>query len=221
KEAELQGLIDRKEAQFNNSVQLLRNLQTAQAQLSTTIKTQAETLVKAQHNEELAQTQLDQIEREEESIAAVIARAQAGQNVRTYASGRLAWPLHGVLEQGFGPTPYKFEAPITYQGVRYPHFHTGIDIAAPAGSPIAAAANGQVIVTGYDAYGYGNYLIIAHNPTLATLYGHMSRLAVGKGLVVKQGQTIGFEGSTGNSTGPHLHFEVRVNGNFVNPLGYL
>ncbi|MDE3076260.1 MAG: M23 family metallopeptidase, partial [Chloroflexota bacterium] len=139
----------------------------------------------------------------------------------TYSSGRLAWPLQGPLTQGFGPSPYWFEPPITYHGVRYRHFHTGIDIAARYGSPIRAAADGMVITVAYGPWGYGNYVIVAHNPSVATLYAHLSRVAIGQGTVVKQGQVIGFEGSTGNSTGPHLHFEVRLNGDFVNPLGYL
>jgi murein DD-endopeptidase MepM/ murein hydrolase activator NlpD len=218
KEDELQAAMNQKQAEFDNSQQLLQNLQSARAQLASTIDNQAGALTKAQQQAQAAQTQLDQIEREEESIAAVIRQANP---THTYASGHVAWPIHGLMEQGFGPSPYKFEAPITYQGVRYAHFHTGIDIAAPNGTPIGAAADGQVITTGFDPYGYGNYIILAHSPKLATLYGHMSRLAVAKGAVVKQGQTIGYEGSTGNSTGPHLHFEVRVDGNFVNPLGYL
>ena len=129
--------------------------------------------------------------------------------------------MRGAMEQGFGPSPYWFEPSITYNGVRYKHFHTGIDVSASSGTPIRAAADGQVIATGFSSWGYGRHVIISHNPTLATLYAHMSKLAVAQGDVVRQGQIIGYEGSTGNSTGPHLHFEVRVNGQFVNPMGYL
>ena len=168
--------------------------------------------------EQAARTQLDQIEREAEGVAAIINQANP---TKTYASGKLAWPMHGAMEQGFGPTPYAFEPSITYHGVRYRHFHTGIDIATAFGTPIRAAADGQVINTGFSSYGYGLHVIVSHNPQLATLYAHMSKLAVAQGQVVKQGQILGYEGSTGNSTGPHLHFEVRINGDFVNPLGYL
>ena len=221
REAQLQGLINAKQGRLDSSLQLLQNLKTARVQLSATITDQTSTLTQAQKNEQVAQNQLNQIEREELAVAATISQAEAGKPTQTYATGHLAWPIHGVIEQGFGPTPYAFEAPITYNGVRYAHFHTGIDIAGPNGAPVHAAGPGQVITAGWDRWGYGNYIIIAHSPSLATLYGHMSRFAVSQGAVVKQGQVIGYEGSTGNSTGPHVHFEVRVNGNFVNPLGYL
>jgi murein DD-endopeptidase MepM/ murein hydrolase activator NlpD len=221
REAEVQGLIDRKQGEMEANQQLLQQLKDAQVQLSSTITNQSDALTKAQQQEQSARTQLDQLEREAEGISAVIAQAEAKNPPKTYASGKLAWPLQGTMEQGFGPSPYAFEPPITYQGVRYKHFHTGIDIAAAYGTPIRAAADGQVLATNFSSYGYGLHVIIAHSPTVATLYAHMSKLAVTQGQVVHQGQIIGYEGSTGNSTGPHLHFEVRINGNFVNPLGYL
>lgn len=143
--------------------------------------------------------------------------------------GMLMWPLTGVITQGFGPSPYAFEPPLTYHGTFYPHFHTGLDIAAPFQAPIRAAAAGRVIfaalsVPGQPHLAYGLNVIIMHTPHLATLYGHLDDglgLRVHQGQVVAAGQVIGYEGMTGNTTGPHLHFEVRVNGDFVNPLGYL
>ncbi len=143
--------------------------------------------------------------------------------------GILMWPLTGIITQGFGPSPYAFEPPLTYHGVYYPHFHTGIDIAAPFQSPIHAAAAGRVIFAGFmypghPHIGYGLCVIVMHTAHLATLYAHMDDslgLKVHVGSVVAGGQTIGYEGLTGNTTGPHLHFEVRLNGQFVNPLNYL
>jgi len=200
---------------------LLQSLKDAQNQLSATISNQQDTLAAAQQQEQAARSQLDRLEQEAEGIAAVIARAETNPT-KTYASSSgLIWPEHGPLMQGFGASPYGFEPGITYHGVRYAHFHTGIDIGAPNGSPIRAAAAGQVIYVGFSAWGYGNHIVVAHNPTLATLYAHLSRVAVSQGAVVQQGQIIGYEGSTGNSTGPHLHFEVRINGDFVSPLSYL
>ena len=215
---EVQSAIDQKQGELNDNQHLLQELHDAQSQLSSSINNQADVLTKAQQQEQVARTQLDQIEREAEGVAAIINQAHP---TKTYASGKLAWPMHGAMEQGFGPSPYAFEPSITYHGVRYRHFHTGIDIATAFGTPIRAAADGQVINTGFSSYGYGLHVIVSHNPQLATLYAHMSKLAVAQGQVVKQGQVLGYEGSTGNSTGPHLHFEVRINGDFVNPLGYL
>jgi murein DD-endopeptidase MepM/ murein hydrolase activator NlpD len=96
--------------------------------------------------------------------------------------------------------------------------HTGVDIGAAYGSRIWAAGDGRVIFAGYRG-GYGNCVMIDHGGGLATLYGHCSRLAVHEGQYVRQGELIAWVGSTGLSTGPHLHWEVRVNGKPVNPVG--
>jgi murein DD-endopeptidase MepM/ murein hydrolase activator NlpD len=98
--------------------------------------------------------------------------------------------------------------------------HEGIDIAAPAGTPIRAAAAGTVIYAGWLG-GYGNLIVLDHGSGLSTAYAHQSALAAGQGQQVAQGQVIGYVGDTGHSFGPHLHFEVRVNGVPVDPLGYL
>jgi murein DD-endopeptidase MepM/ murein hydrolase activator NlpD len=98
--------------------------------------------------------------------------------------------------------------------------HEGIDIAVPSGTPVVASASGTVITAGWLG-GYGNLVVIDHGNGLATAYGHNSSLAVGGGQQVAQGQVIAYSGSTGHSTGPHVHFEVRVNGTPVDPLGYL
>ena len=133
-------------------------------------------------------------------------------------------PVGGYVNQLFGPTDVTFEPPFTYQGVRYPHFHTGIDIDAPMGTPIAAAAAGVVIGVGVSdgsATGYGNYVMIEHPQGYVTLYGHMEQVVVTPGQSVQQLQLIGYVGSTGMSTGPHLHFEIRRFGEFLDPLPYL
>ncbi len=99
----------------------------------------------------------------------------------------------------------------------YARFHDGIDLAAAAGTPIAAAADGRVVASGW-AGGYGREVVIAHQGGLETRYGHMSRIAASAGEMVRRGQVIGYVGSTGLSTGPHLHFEVMKNGRPVNPM---
>lgn len=118
-------------------------------------------------------------------------------------TGQFAWPISGVITQ------------------RFSWYHTGIDIAAPFGTPILASDAGLVIVAGWtDNTGYGNRVMIDHRNGYVTLYGHMSKIYVVVGQTVKRGDQIGAEGSTGRSTGPHVHFEIR-HPHVVNPLDYL
>ena len=98
--------------------------------------------------------------------------------------------------------------------------HTGIDIAAPYGKPISCADSGEVIYSGWWD-GYGKAVVIDHGRGYTTVYGHMSRIYAQVGQTVTKGETIGLVGSTGFSTGPHLHFEIRVNGKPVDPMPYL
>ena len=131
---------------------------------------------------------------------------------------KLAWPMPGAaITQPFGPSDLVLEPPLG----PYPHFHTGVDLAKPAGTPVLAAADGIVVAAATGRIGYGNYVIIAHGRGVETLYGHLDGLSVNLGDRVGQGRVIGFEGSSGFSTGPHLHFEVRVDNQFVDPLLYL
>ena len=131
---------------------------------------------------------------------------------------RFIWPEpNAQISQPFGPSTYWFEPPYG----SYPHFHTGIDMVAPFGSPVFAADDGVVALVGATSTGYGHYVVIAHAGGFDTLYGHLSTALVSVGQVVSQGTPVGLEGSTGNSTGPHLHFELRVNQRPVDPTPYL
>src|SRR6266853_3324395 len=131
---------------------------------------------------------------------------------------RFIWPEpQAQISQPFGPSSFWFEPP--YGG--YPHFHTGIDLVEPFGSPVYAADDGVVALVGSSSSGYGNFVVIAHSGGLDTLYGHLSTAVVKLGDRVSQGQPIGLEGSTGNSTGAHLHFELRINQKPVDPTPYL
>jgi murein DD-endopeptidase MepM/ murein hydrolase activator NlpD len=131
---------------------------------------------------------------------------------------RFIWPEPASqISQPFGPSTFWFEPPYG----SYPHFHTGIDLVAPFGSPVYAADDGVVALVGSSSSGYGNYVVIAHSGGLNTLYGHLSTALVKVGQAVIQGQPVGLEGSTGNSTGAHLHFELRINQAPVNPAPYL
>jgi len=116
------------------------------------------------------------------------------------------WPVEGPVTSPFG--------------WRWGRMHEGIDIGVGSGTPIMAAAAGTVIYSGWMS-GYGNLVVIDHGNGLATAYGHQSSIAAGNGAQVAQGQTIGYVGCTGHCFGPHLHFEVRINGSPVDPLGYL
>lgn len=134
----------------------------------------------------------------------------------TGSTGVFIWPISGPITSGFGTRVHPIH--------RTRKMHTGLDIAGPNRGPIKAADGGQVIFAGWKG-GYGKCVMINHGnrngKNLVTLYGHMSGLSVSRGQNVSKGQVIGYEGSTGYSTGPHLHFEVRVDGAPVDPRGYL
>ena len=131
---------------------------------------------------------------------------------------RFIWPEpNALISQPFGPSTLALEPP--YAG--FPHFHTGIDLVEPFASPVLAADDGIVALVGSSTTGYGRYVVIAHSGGLDTLYGHLSTALVKVGQLVVQGQTIGLEGSTGNSTGPHLHFELRIKQQPIDPSPYL
>jgi murein DD-endopeptidase MepM/ murein hydrolase activator NlpD len=130
----------------------------------------------------------------------------------------LSWPMAKfVITQPFGPTTVLLEP--AFAG--YAHFHTGIDISAPLGTPVMAAADGVVVAVGHTSVGYGNYVVIAHGGGVATLYGHLLDANVTVGQLVVRGQMIGREGSTGFSTGPHVHFELRVDNAVQDPMPYM
>ncbi len=128
------------------------------------------------------------------------------------SSAGMQWPVNGPITSGFG---YR-----THPVLGYQRLHAGTDFGAASGAPIVAAASGTVISAGWTG-GYGNATIIAHGDGLATLYGHQSRLAVWAGTRVSRGQVVGYVGSTGMSTGPHLHFEVRRHGVPVDAVPFL
>jgi murein DD-endopeptidase MepM/ murein hydrolase activator NlpD len=151
------------------------------------------------------------LQEESATLAARIRSAQSssvvvpGQTGEPSAAGFI-WPVQGVLTSGFG--------------WRWGRMHEGIDLAVPVGTPVVAAAAGTVIVAGWFG-GYGNLVVVDHGNGFSTAYGHNTSVTVGVGQLVAQGQLISYSGSTGHSTGPHVHFEVRVNGTAVDPLGYL
>ena len=127
----------------------------------------------------------------------------------------------GPIRQGGGGYVWPVNGPVVSPfGQRWGRLHAGVDIAVPAGTPIRAAASGSVAMAGWMG-GYGQYTCIQHGGGVATCYAHQSSIGVGSGASVKQGQVIGSVGCTGHCFGDHLHFEVRINGSPVDPMGYL
>lgn len=165
---------------------------------------------KVDHLEEI-EADLQQKIAEQIAAASGVSVLPAGPMTSPSAAG-LIWPLSGTLSSGFGPRSSPGGIGSTY--------HEGIDISVPEGTPIRAAASGTVIMASYNG-GYGNYTCIDHGSGLSTCYAHQSGFAVSSGQSVDQGQIIGYSGNTGSSTGPHLHFEVRINGAAQDPMGYL
>lgn len=152
------------------------------------------------------------LEAASQKIAAQLSAAQgryAGNLPVRRGNGSMVWPVNGPMSSPFGP--------------RWGRLHAGIDISAAEGTPIHAADSGRVVLmqgTGASG-GYGNFTCVQHTATMSTCYAHQSRFGTGLGASVGQGQVIGYVGNTGNSFGAHLHFEVRINGSPVNPVGYL
>ena len=167
---------------------------------------------------------LDDMEAQRAALQAQIA-SLIHESFRARSSGKWRWPMDGVITQGFGCTSYPFE-PYDPTCPTH-HFHSGIDIATDYGTPVHASDGGIVhnftmgCGWGPGLCGYGRYVVMVHAGGFTTLYGHLSGWAVGDGVQVDKDTVIGYEGSTGNSTGAHLHFEIDLAGMPVDPLAYL
>lgn len=228
-QAQQQSVVNQLVATKNTLAQQQSTKQTALAQLQAAQAHDQQVVAQltasnANLNSEIAQLNANEQAAQEAAAAAAAANAannnNGGGGGGGGGGGQFAWPDSGPISQGFGCTQFQFEA---YDAsCPYPHrFHNGIDIAGACGNPIRASAAGIVHIEPYDPYGFGNYIVMQHGNGWSTLYGHMSGFAVGNGAAVGQGQTIGWEGSTGNSTGCHLHFGINLNNQWVDPLNYL
>ena len=151
--------------------------------------------------------------KEREQSLAALKQALIERNQRLAATPSI-WPAAGEVSSRFGWR----SSPWDGWGSDY---HPGIDIANEMGTPIVAAADGIITSAGWNSGGYGNLVEIDHGNGIVTLYGHVSSIGVSAGQQVHKGDVIAYMGNTGNSTGPHLHYEVRVNGTAVNPAGFL
>jgi murein DD-endopeptidase MepM/ murein hydrolase activator NlpD len=156
---------------------------------------------------------LQAMERQQAKIQAALTGPGIGAGLPVgaikHGSGAMIWPVNGTFTSPFG--------------YRWGRLHAGIDIAAPEGTPIRAALAGKVVLMQPVASsgGYGNYTCVQHTSTMSTCYAHQSRFGTSMGASLSKGQVLGYVGNTGHSFGAHLHFEVRINGQPVNPMGYL
>jgi murein DD-endopeptidase MepM/ murein hydrolase activator NlpD len=182
----------------------------SQRELATARRDKRETLADVREDKDEALAHMAELQAQSAALSARIRSAQSSSAAYVTtgapsASGYI-WPVHGVLT--------------SYYGWRWGRMHEGIDLAVPSGTPVVSAAAGTVIVAGWMG-GYGNLVVVDHGGGIATAYGHNTSVTVAPGQQVAQGQLIAYSGNTGHSTGPHVHFEVRVNGAAVDPLGYL
>jgi murein DD-endopeptidase MepM/ murein hydrolase activator NlpD len=196
-----------------NSVALLQQQLLAQKQqYEAEADSQTQLISRLNQDQAALEAAQAQLARDSENVAALIRQKVAASTGVVRGTGRFIYPVNASITSGFGNRRH----PI----LGYNRFHSGIDFGASQGTAINAADAGRVIFAGWYG-GYGRTVIIDHGGGITTLYAHASRLYVNVGQNVAQGQTIAAIGSTGLSTGPHLHFEVRQNGRPVNPMNYL
>jgi len=200
------------------------------AEINQTDKLRAEVVARKDEFE----AHLEDLQAESDAIAATLKRRQAEAEAAARAAATSTTVKGAPAGAAVSPTkaPGKLIVPVPGAPITSPfgyrihpiygtsRLHTGIDYGADEGTPIRAAADGVVVSAGWYG-GYGNATIIDHGGGIATLYGHQSAMSVSAGQKVTQGQTIGRVGCTGDCTGPHVHFEVRVNGDPVDPTPYL
>jgi len=184
------------------------NLVSSRANLRGARNDRAAVLSRVKHTHSELEGDLAALEREQARVRSAL----TGAGERAFAgpikqgSGQLIWPVNGAVVSPFG--------------MRWGRLHAGIDIAVGSGTPIRAADSGRVVLMGWVG-GYGNYTCVQHTGSLSSCYAHQSSFATSNGASVSQGQVIGYVGCTGHCFGDHLHFETRVNGSPVDPMGYL
>lgn len=210
-----QRAIEAKKAQVEEKYREIRKLQqkayAEQQKVESKVKTTQLELAKIQNDRARLEKALAEYEKTSREIEAQIRRSQAN-TTKALGTGQFIWPARGRISSPFGWR--------THPVLKTKKYHSGIDIAVSSGTPVLAADDGVVLVSGWRG-GYGYFLAIDHGKGISTCYGHNSQLLVKVGERVVKGQRVSLSGNTGLSTGPHLHFEVRVNGSPSNPLQYL
>jgi murein DD-endopeptidase MepM/ murein hydrolase activator NlpD len=220
---QIQTLNDQLTQQRADEADLLTKQRAQQAQLMQLRAQQQAALAFKQQLDAQYKAQADALAAQQAEINAQVAADQAAYAAEASGSGggtgQFGWPLNPHwISQYYGCSNYPFE--MYWAACPSKHLHSGIDIAEPYGTPVMAADNGVASVYS-TCCGYGNYVILTHGNGYSTLYGHLSGFNVRTGQLVVRGQVIAYEGSTGNSTGPHLHFEILYNGNYTDPCAYL
>ncbi|KAB2950992.1 peptidoglycan DD-metalloendopeptidase family protein [Heliorestis acidaminivorans] len=202
------------EVRKNELSELKQNAEAERRRLNEQSQEHQQLLEEVTSQKEVVEQMLDDLERTSRQLESMIRNLQLQQNRAAMGTGPMAFPL-----------PQNARVTSPYGGRIHPvlktsRFHTGVDFAASTGTPILASQTGIVIFAGSSG-GYGNTVILDHGGGTSTLYAHMSVIGVREGQTVQKGERIGAVGSTGWSTGPHLHFEVRQNGQHVNPMPYI
>ena len=197
------------ESQKNQIALVTQELQAQKTEYQAQAQTQQELIKRLQEDRRALEAAEEQLAKDSQNIAALIQRRLAE---KARGTGIMGYPSDGVITSVFG---YRVHPVLGYS-----RFHAGLDFGADYGSPIKAADSGIVIFAGWYG-GYGQAVIIDHGSGITTLYGHASELYVSEGQTVQRGQAIAAVGSTGLSTGPHLHFEVRLSGEPADPANYL
>lgn len=192
---------------------LVKEIEEKKAYIERKKKEKSAYLEDIRKQKKLQQQTIATLERESKEIEALIKKLASASQLKKAQKGKLSWPVIGAITSGFGMRRHPL------LGGSY-MMHTGIDILANYGTPVRAVAPGKVIYANWYG-GYGKLVILDHGGGVSTLYAHLSRIVVELEEQVSEGQVIGYVGSTGLSTGPHLHFEVRVNGEPQDPLPWL
>jgi murein DD-endopeptidase MepM/ murein hydrolase activator NlpD len=205
---ELQAVLQRERAQLET---ITVQAQARRREIARQEQVKRAVLTRLQRERAAYEQMVRDLEEDSRELEALILRTQTRGGVQPALAGRLrafVWPARGRFTSPFGLRRH----PIF--GIR--RMHTGVDIGAPRGAPVQAAADGRVIYTGWFG-GYGKIVVIDHGGGISTLYAHLSQILTREGRTVRKGQLIARVGSTGYSTGPHLHFEVRINGRPIDP----
>jgi len=210
---EQKALLERQKGSLNNQRTSLKDTEAQRKKSLDNLTRQKQLHQKAAKELEDSQRELQNKVKQLLAQKRKIQEKRAGVTTQVFpAGGRLAWPVRGAITSSFGTRVHPvFKTKI---------LHTGIDIKAGDGTPVKAPAAGEVLFAGW-LRGYGQIVILDHGSDLTTVYAHLSRIRVDEGKAVRNGEIIGNVGSTGLTSGPHLHFEVRINGDAKDPLKYL